>query len=984
MFDDRSGTPRVYAQPLGTDFPAAVVGGLRARMAGRPPDDMARVTLLVNTTRMMRRILTLFAEGPAGFIPRMRLVTDLGVLLAGPEPPAARSALERRLQLAQLIAPAVERLPDFAPRTSVFALADSLAQLMDEMQAEGVDPAMIADLDVTDQSGHWVFAQKLIGIAHDYVSALGQGQDAEARQRHVVELLVRQWSPAPPGDPIILAGSTGSRGPTAMLMRAVARLPQGAVILPGFDSHLPADVWARMSDPLRYDDHAQFRLARFLQDLDIAPAEVAPWDEREPFDRDRNRVVSLALRPAPVTDAWLTEGARLPDIAHCMRGVTLVEASSQRVEALTIAMRLRMAAEMGQSAALITPDRMLGRQVAAALDRWDIVPDDSGGEPLHLTAPGRFLRHSADLLRHKLDAELLLTLLKHPLTQSGVSMPLHGLFTQRLELQLRKDRVPFPDGTRLLGLVDRAAEAHPDAAEMRAWGQWLGRAFSDLDDAGMRTLTDWLDRHRAVAELIAGGGKGASELWEKPAGHASLAAFGELEANAHHGGEISAADYAQLLSSVLSQIEVRDRDKPHPGLMIWGTLEARVEGADLVILGGLNDGTWPAAPGPDPWLNRSLRHKAGLRLPDRDIGLSAHDFQQAIAAREVWLTRSLRSDDAETVPSRWVNRMTSMIGGLQDGRGGDALDQMRSRGTEWLKRAAKLEKAVRRAPAGRAAPKPPVDARPRDFSVTEIRTLIRDPYAIYARHCLRLRPLDPLVQEPDAPIRGILIHDIMERFVNGVLTDASRLCAPFLMQVTDEVLDAQVPWPTARVMWRARMARVADWIVETERERMEIGCPAAMEKDAHGSLALPEIGGSIRARADRIDLDPSGAAILYDYKSGSPPTPAEQQLFDKQLLIEAAMIEEGAFTPLGPRRVADAAYIGLGANPKVQPAPLDEVTPAETLAGLKRLIAAYLRPDQHYLSRRMLKSERDAGDYDQLARHGEWEDVDDPAPTDLA
>jgi ATP-dependent helicase/nuclease subunit B len=180
------------------------------------------------------------------------------------------------------------------------------------------------------------------------------------------------------------------------------------------------------------------------------------------------------------------------------------------------------------------------------------------------------------------------------------------------------------------------------------------------------------------------------------------------------------------------------------------------------------------------------------------------------------------------------------------------------------------------------------------------------------------------------------------------------------------------------------MARIADWVVETERTRMELGTPTAMEDDARGSLRLPEVDGSIRARADRIDLTDGSAAILYDYKSGAPPSAKEQRLFDKQLLIEAAMIEAGAFAALGPRRVADAAYIGLGPRPSVQRAPLDDESPADTLDGLMSLLSSYLRAEQHYLSRRMLRTERETGEYDQLARHGEWEDVDDPAPEDLS
>ncbi len=984
MFEDGSKTPRIFGQPLGTDFPAAVVRGLRARMIGHPPEAMGRVTLVVNTTRMWRRIRALFSDGPAGILPRMLLVTDLDTLLSGAPPPPPRPALRRRLELAQLIGPAVENLPEFAPRASVFALADSLARLMDEMQGEGVAAEAIAALDVSDQSGHWSFAQQLIGIAHDYVTAIGTGQDAEARQRAIIETLVAEWKVRPPEAPILIAGSTGSRGTTSMLMRAVAELPQGAVILPGFDADLPEDIWSRMAEPLHYEDHPQFRFARLMHELRMTPGDIKPWDDDPPVDPGRNRVVSLALRPAPVTDAWLTEGRELPDLRESMNRVTLLEAPSQRSEALAISMRLRMAAEAGERAALITPDRMLSRQVAAALDQWDIVPDDSAGEPLHLAAPGRFLRHVAELFQNRLDTELLLTLLKHPLTQSGSAVPEHGLFTQMLELQLRRDRIPYPDRDRLNVFVAKASGERLQRDRLNAWIEWLCDSFLARGHSGSRDLSYWVSLHRTLAELIAGGGDGPGELWMKPAGKAAMGVFAELEHNAHHGGDMTAADYAQLVKLQMSQAEVRDRDKPHPDITIWGTLEARVQGADVVILGGLNEDIWPEPAAHDPWLNRSMRHDAGLLLPDRQTGLSAHDFQQAVAAPEVWISRALRSSDTETVASRWVNRLTNMIGGLMDRGGPEALDEMRARGRDWLLRVDALEDFTARTPASHAAPCPPVVARPRRLSVTEIKTLVRDPYAIYAKHCLRLRPLDPLVQEPDAPIRGVLIHDIMERFVSVVHGDPSQLRMDTLMRITDEVLDAKVPWPTARVLWRARMERIADWVVSTERERMELGTVRATEEAAHGSLVLPEIESEIIARADRIDLTDTGAAILYDYKSGNPPTPKEQAQFDKQLLIEAAMIEEGAFAELGPRTVSGAAYIGLGPSPKIVSAPIDEETPAQTLDALKVLLATYLRADQPYVSRRMPRRERDVGDYDHLARHGEWEDADDPAPEDLS
>jgi double-strand break repair protein AddB len=452
---------------------------------------------------------------------------------------------------------------------------------------------------------------------------------------------------------------------------------------------------------------------------------------------------------------------------------------------------------------------------------------------------------------------------------------------------------------------------------------------------------------------------------------------------APHGGDMTARDYTDLIGALLSKGEVRDRDENTPGVMIWGTLEARVQGADLLILGGLNEGSWPEAPTPDPWLNRSMRDKAGLLLPERRIGLSAHDYQQAIAAKEVWLTRAVRSDDAETVASRWINRLTNLLDGLPDQDGPECLTNMRARGDQWLQRARRLELVNPVNPAIRPSPRPPVAARPSALSVTEIKRLIRDPYAIYAKHVLRLKPLDPLVKEPGAPLRGTLIHEILERFIRQSQDEPTRLTKPALLDVARSVLDEKAPWPATRVMWLARIERVADWFLAQEAIRQTIAKPFAFEKQAHGKLTIPDLGFTLRGYADRIDRDAAGDVYLYDYKSGKPPSKPEQKAFDKQLLIEAAMLERGGFEEIGPATVVRAVFIGLGSTPIEVDAPLLEEPTEKVWADLKELIAAYQDPGQGFTSRRRVQKDTDKGDYDHLARFGEWDNTSDPTPEDL-
>lgn len=970
MFDPTD-KPRLFGLPPGIDFPRSLIDGLDQRAAGQPPDALARVHLIVNTRRMARRIRGLYDADPARLLPRVSLVTDLVQPFGLWDLPEPVSPLRRRLELSRLIARLLEQQPDLAPRTALYDLADSLAALMDEMQGEGVSPDVISKLDVSDQSGHWARILAFLGIVRHFFEESGAAPDPEARQRLATLRLIAQWEREPPQHPVVVAGSTGSRGTTLLLMRAVARLPQGAVVLPGFDFDMPADIWSAMNakgTSLPNEDHPQFRFHRLMHALELQPGDVAPWHARPAPNPARNRLVSLAFRPAPVTDQWLRDGPSLGPLAKATDSMTLLEAPSTRIEALTIAMRLREAAEKGATAALITPDRTLTRQVSAALDRWNIRPDDSAGQPLHLSPPGRFLRHVADLFRAPLTAEHLLTLLKHPLTHTGGQRGAHLRLTRELELHLRRKALPYPDAEDFRTWA--AAQKDPFA---RDWADWLGACFTSQELENAPPLAELVTRHLALAEQVANGTapEGQNQLWLKPAGRKAEEAVQELQVEAPHGGPINAQDYASLFHAILSRSEVRNPDEVHPEILIWGTLEARVQGADLVILAGLNEGSWPASPSPDPWLNRALRHQAGLLLPERRIGLSAHDFQQAIGAREVWLTRSVRSDDAETVPSRWVNRLTNLLSGLPEQGGQTALSAMRSRGQHWQALATALETPTAAAPAPRPAPCPPAGARPRQLSVTEIKRLIRDPYAIYAKHVLQLRPLDPLMRAPDALLRGIVLHDVLEEFVK-TSADAPDLCtSERLMEITLAHLTAKVPWAETRATWLARLERVADAFVESEHARRALAHPAEFE--AKGKAELPRLGFTLAAKADRIDLDATGQLHIYDYKTGAPPTQDQQTYFDKQLLLEAAIAEQSGFGKLHASPVARAEFIGLSSPEKPVSAPLADEPPAKVWAEFEELIAAYMDPSMGYTSRRALQSKQDAGDYDQLARFGEWD-----------
>ncbi|MCF3974395.1 double-strand break repair protein AddB [Paracoccus salsus] len=968
--------PGLFALPPGVDFAAEFVAGLLRRMSDRPPEAIARVTIYANSGRTLTAIEEAFdSQGPL-LLPQLRVVTDLGAGPAAHQGPLA-APLARRLQLARLIDGLLRARPDLAAGHSVPALARSLADLMTEMQTEGCAADALERIDTGDHARHWQSALDFLRIAARFHLA-GPAVDRAARQRAAAEAAMADWSEGRnlPPDPVIVAGSTGSHGATRLFMQAVASLNNGAVVLPGFDVDQPQQVWDGLD--AQAEDHPQARFAPLIR----RTGRPRPWTDAQPAAPGRNALVSLALRPAPVTDQWIAEGPGLPDLLSASEGLTLIEADQPGQEAEAIAMVMREAAERAEPVTLIAADRGLIRRVNAALDRWNLRPDDSAGRPLHLTAPGLFLRHIAGLFGEPLTIDRLLILLKHPLTATGSTL-LGANEARRqareLELELRARGPAFPDGDTLRDWATRGDEGR------RSWALWVAalmdRIAAFARDIAPRPIRDRLFDLRGLAEALAAGPDGdaeSSRLWHEKPGQLARAVLDQLAVHAADGPDMVPRDFTTLLLGELEAQAVRGDFEAHRLMKIRGPREARIAGAGTVILSGLNEGGWPQALSPDPWLSRQMRLQAGLTLPERQIGLSAHDFQQAIAAGRVILTRARRNAEAETIPSRWLNRLTNLMAGLPDRGGPQALAAMRSRGTDWLALCAALARPQAPALAAmRPSPIPPVPAFD-ELPVTDVSLLIRDPYAVYAKRVLKLRPLNPLRPEPDAALRGQTLHAIVER----LLKSGPSACMPVttlretFLRITAEVLDDEVPWPSARVFWQARIEAIADRLVSDELVRLSEGHPQVIER--RGAVGVPGMDFRLTAKPDRIDLLRDGRVMIYDYKSGSPPTDAQIAHFDKQLILEAAMARRGGFDALGPVDVAGIRYIQLGGDGRTHDRAYSPQIEAENWDGFLRLIAAYLTGAAGFTAMRAPERTSYAGDYDHLARFGEWSLADAP------
>ncbi|MEM8823906.1 MAG: double-strand break repair protein AddB, partial [Pseudomonadota bacterium] len=552
----------LYAEPPGVDFSRQVVQGLRRHLAGQPPDAMARVRLLTNTNRMARRIEMAFLETGASLLPKIGLVSDIPALLPPTLPlPDAISPLALRLTLTRLTR-ALLQTSDLAPPEAAFDLAGSLANLMEEMQEEAVPADALTQIDAGDLATYWQQSLQFLRIAGDW-----RPETTASRQATALNHLLALWAQTPPTDPVIIAGSTGSRGATRALIAAVLQLPKGAVILPGLDRDMPDNAWDDLTPDKAQGahDHPQYRLAALLKTHNLTRADVPRWGDDQPANPARNALLSLALRPAPTTDAWLDEGPRLQDIDRATAQITLLDAPSPTDEAAAIAIGLRAALDQGKRAALITPDRTLSRQVAAHLDRWGILPDDSAGIPLVQSAPGRLLMHLAHLRTRPVEAEGLMILLKHPLTHATADRTAHLRRTRALEIDLlRKAPLAFPTPDAI-----RAWSDDPNDP----WTTWLADTLTQLStQPGTAPLADHIAAHLALADQTVG-----DALWDGPAGRTAFHVLQNLALTAPEADTtpITATDYARILHTLLSAEEVRDTYAPHPDIMIWGALEAR-------------------------------------------------------------------------------------------------------------------------------------------------------------------------------------------------------------------------------------------------------------------------------------------------------------------------------------------------------------------------------------------------------------------------
>ncbi|CCE09430.1 putative helicase-exonuclease type V protein family, addB subunit [Bradyrhizobium sp. STM 3843] len=1046
---------RVFTVPISAPFLRTVIAALiDGRLvdgfeARSDPGRLASATLYLPTRRSLRVARDMFLEElktDAVVLPRLVALGDIdedelafaedSESFAGTAPleiPDKLGELERRLTLARLVA-AWAKTPVSAPLVvggpaSTLALAGDLARLIDDMVTRDVAWDALDGLVPDQLDRYWQHSLDFLRIARTawpaYLEEIQRIEPAARRDLLIAAEAARLT--AHPDGPVVAAGSTGSMPATAKFLQAVAKLPHGAVVLPGLDTDLDEEAWRSIggirgankttNKDAKNDavgraqasyNHPQYAMQMLLRRFGIQRRDVVRL--AHPARGGREVLISEVMRPSEATAAWhdrLRQIDVAANIAAAMDHLAVVAAPNPEMEALAIAIAMREARHLGKSAALVTPDRALARRVMAALTRWHLTFDDSGGDALLDTPAGIFARLAAEVAARGLEPPALLALLKHPLCRLGAASGAFRGAIETLELAVLRGTRPQPGSAGLArdfarfrdehtklhqGEVTSLHQAEPRArlsSEQldRAQGliERLQQALAPLENLTSPKPYDFAElaaRHREVLAALSRDDLGLSVAFAERDGAGLARCFDDLLSKGERCGlMLPLADYPDVFQTAFSDRAVRRPERPGAQLQIYGPLESRLMQADRVIVGGLIEGVWPPAPRIDPWLSRPMRHQLGLDLPERRIGLSAHDFAQLLGSPEVILTYSAKAGGAPAVASRFLHRLEAVAGDI-------SWNAATSRGEIYVRYAEALDQPAEVRPIAQPMPRPPLAARPLRMSVTAIEDWLRDPYTIFARYILRLDALDPVDMPLSAADRGSAIHQAIGEFTENFAQALPLHPAHALRLIGEKHFAPLMERPEARALWWPRFQRIATWFAAWESARREH--IEELTAEIRGEIGIP-LGDNrtftLSARADRIERRSDGSFAILDYKTGQPPTGKQVRMgLAPQLTLEAAILREGGFEgiPAGSL-VGQLAYVRLsGNNPPGEervlelkinkgdaPQPPDAAA-REARDKLEALIRSFEDENQAYTSLNLSMWANRYGAYDDLARIKEW------------
>ncbi len=982
--------PALYSIPAHRAFADALAAGLIA-WHGRDPMALAQGTVLLPNNRAVRALSEAFVRASGGglLLPRLvpigdpelgeRIGSALDPIGSGADIAPAIDPMRRLMILARLVQQARRAAGQGVDAGEAIRLAQALAAVLDQMQVERVPVTALRDLTLTeDLSIHWQKSLDLFALLiarwPQELARLGMIDQSE-RRNALFDHIAARWGEAPPKGFVVAAGVSTTAPAVARLLARVATMKGGQVVFAALDQQMTAEEWDAIgpfdADPVTgrrpagNETHPQYAIKTLLDRMGFARDEVALWRWGSEHDARavRGRAISHAMLPPLLTAKWRD----LKPAERALGGIEALEVATPGEEAQAIAIALREALETPErTAALVTPDRQLASRVSAHLRRWGIAADDSAGQPLSHLPPGTLLVAMAQAAAERFAPVALLALLKHPLVMRGEGRLAWLEGVRMIDLLLRGPRPPA--GLAGIDLLLAARDDDRQASLRAAAADWWPTAralLGPMELAFERAagLADQLAALRDHASALTG-----EQIWAGHQGYAAAALFADMEAAAPEGpDDADIRALPALLDHMLAGVAVRPPQGGHPRIAILGLIEARLTQADLMILGGLNEGTWPGLPAPDPWLAPRIRRELGLPGLETRIGLAAHDFASALGGPQVLITRARRGAGGPAVASRFWLRLKAMAGPAWTQADGMAA------------LAVGIDDPRHYDPAERPAPRPPVDKRPKTIPVTDVDRLNADPYAFYARRILRLAKLDTVDADPSAAWRGSAVHTILQRWGEEGALDPAALERHAVAMFAQA--DAH---PLLRALWQPRLIEAIRWIARQVEEDRAAGRRILMvEQEGRAEIA----GVTLMGTADRIDRLPDGRIGIVDYKTGKPPSARQVKAgFAMQLGLLGIIAEhEGGFPGLEPGEVAGGfEYWSLARKDDgfgYRDSPVDPAGKREKIvtadftalvyAHFEAAAAKWLTGDAPFKAR-VNPEVASYGDYDQLMRLEEW------------
>lgn len=775
--------------------------------------------------------------------------------------PQPLSPLRARL----LCAEALKRAPSLFDTplrpTQIFELSESLLKVLEEILTHPIPIELWKKYIPSTHATHWEkiehFLKTLSYLWPEILKAENASDPGVFAQRRL-EILGKILNQKPLKSPLIIAGIRGLSPNFIPLLKAVSHSAKSIFLFDSLHPDFLQNIPKKMTP--HHPLHEQISLLRDLQ-VPLDTLRPLPFSERSPATCPRTRLLfvnhALSFESLGETSSH--------DFEKCCDGVSFFEATSPQEEARLIALKMRHILETpNKTAALVTPDRTLAKFVKAELLRWGIRIDDSGGIPLSDLSCGLYFLMSLRTILSNYTPLSLIALLKHPLTRMGRNPNSLESTLKTLELYALRGLKMSPG---LQSLEERLRHARIQASPQLK--EDLDQALLLLSD--LKKTCEPLERtlkkgatpalllkcHEDILLNLSLTEQGIPLLWGENSEKEAFSLFEKICEETYNLPPLQHSFYLPFLEDLFKNTLFQPKGDVHPRLTILGLFESRLLTKDCLILGSLNEGTWPDLPTANPWLNRHLMDALNLPDPMVRIGVAIQDFIHGFLSSEVLLTRSKRDFQGIKRPSRILIYLKAFL----ESKG---LSLPSPSEAELLRH---LETPPPIKSSSPPKPTPPINARPHIFSVSDIETWIKDPYGFYARKILNIRPLHSFEETPTSADFGSLVHKLLEKAMGtsppSILTMGTAFETTAFFKALSE---------GEKYFWKAHLLDLLERFLIEHAQRHSL--KTLHEVDVTFELCMGDIAEHpfiLNGRIDRLEVESDHLHII-DYKTGNLPS----------------------------------------------------------------------------------------------------------------